>query len=193
MKFGASGHLLACVMSYDSTTRRDAVKLLGAGAAVATVATGSAAATGFLEDDVLEFDSLAGNQGPFTGQTGTIRGVPAGGLPWVVDEGKAELEADQVEIEVEGLVLDPDDEAVPEDLRGINPVPGFKGVVSCLTFDDGNRLTETLETDPVEVGEDGDAKIEDEIDLPSPCYAPIVFVTAGHPDFPTVWFAVGGA
>lgn len=162
---------------------------------MATVASGSASATGFFEDDdVLEFDSLAGNQGPFTGSGGAIRGVPAGGLPWVVDEGKAELEQDEIEIEVEGLVLDPDDDRVPADLQGINPVPGFKGVVSCLTFDDaGNRLTETVETDPVEVGEDGDAKIEAEIDLPSPCYAPIVFVTAAAEGIPTVWFAVGGA
>lgn len=186
-------------MTLDGTTRRDALKLLGAGAAVATAATGSASATGFFgRDDVLEFDSLAGNQGPFVGQAGAIRGIPAGGLPWVIDEGKAELEEDEIEIEVEGLVLDPDDDRVPEPVQGTNPVPGFKGVVSCLTFAENDagdleRLTETVETDPVEVGEDGDAKIEGEIDLPEPCYAPIVFVTAGGPDLPTLWFAVGGS
>lgn len=180
-------------MSSHSTTRRDALKLLGAAGAVATAATGSASARAFiLEDDVVEFGSMVGNQGPFVGEAGAIRGIPAGGLPWLLDEGKAELQTDEIEVEVEGLVLHPEDDRVPADLQGTNPVPQFKAVVSCLTFADGERSTDTVESAPVDVGEDGDAKIEAEIELPDPCYAPIVFVSAGGPDFPTIWFAVGG-
>lgn len=180
-------------MTSDEHSRRDALKLLGAGAAVTTLGTGTASATGFfgLRDEI-EFDTMAGNQGPFVGEAGAIRGVPAGGLPWTLEEGSAELRRDDLEVEVEGLVLDPDDDRVPEDLAGTNPVPSFKAVLSCLTFEDSERRVENVETDPVETDEEGDAKIEAEVDVPGPCYAPVVFVTAGSDPPGTIWFAVGG-
>jgi hypothetical protein len=39
----------------------------------------------------------------------------------------------------------------------------------------------------------GDAQFDGSVSLPSPCIAPIVFVTAGTGNPPGVWFSVTGA
>jgi hypothetical protein len=138
---------------------------------------------------VLEFDMMAAVVGPYVGGAHPIRGVPGGGLPWAIDDGEGELRSDgTLEVEVEGLVLanvDP----VPEALRGTNPIPNFRAVVSCETIDaTGAAETENVRTEPFPATTDGDSTIEATVTLPSPCFAPIVFVT--HPDGP--WFAVTG-
>jgi len=143
---------------------------------------------------ILEFDGMAGVSRPYTGAANAIRGIPGGGLPWVIGEGKGELTAGgKLEVEVKGLVFDPNDAAVIErGLAGQNTVPAFKVVVSCLSKDGaGNATTVNVSTDqfPATTGLGaGDAKIEAQIALPSPCIAPILFVTnpAG------AWFAVTG-
>ena len=43
------------------------------------------------EFKVLEFDTMVGVPRPFTGAVNPIRGVPGGGLPWVISFGKGEL------------------------------------------------------------------------------------------------------
>lgn len=143
---------------------------------------------------ILEFDSMAGVPRPYTGATNAIRGVPGGGLPWVIGEAKGELKADgKLEVEVKGLVFDPNDQAVIDrGLAGQNTVPAFKVIVSCLSRDAaGNAVTVNVSTDqfPATTGPGaGDAKIEARVALPAPCIAPIIFVTnpAG------AWFAATG-
>jgi hypothetical protein len=91
-------------------------------------------------------------------------------------------------VNVDRLVI-LDDPSVPEDLRGINPVPSFKAVVSCLSMSNATTpTTVNLSTGLFPATRTGDARIHATLDLPDPCIAPIVFVTS-----PTdAWFAVTG-
>ncbi|HSP74212.1 MAG TPA: hypothetical protein VLN26_17705 [Gaiellaceae bacterium] len=160
------------------------VLLLG----VAVVGTAvSVAASGNDQRKVLRFDVMAPVTEPYTGPTNAIRGVPGGGLPWMLDEVKGELRGDSVKVEVEGLVL-ARRAPVPANLQGTNPIPAFKAIVSCLSSSGGAPTTVNVATDPVPASATGDAEIEATLALPSPCFAPIVFVTS-----PTgSWFAVTG-
>jgi hypothetical protein len=137
---------------------------------------------------VLDFDVMAGVSEPFTGGTNAIRDLPGGGLPWEIAKGKGTLRSDgRLTVEVEGLVL-ARRAPVPANLQGTNPIPMFKAIVSCLTVSDGNAVTTNVPTGLVPATTTGNAEIETTVDLPSPCFAPIVFVTA-----PTnAWFAVTG-
>ncbi len=143
---------------------------------------------------VFDFDELVGVPRPFTGGVNAIRGVRGGGLPWAIDKGEGELDDDgELEAEVEGLVLDPNDPAViARGLAGNNPVGAFKAILSCLTVDEnGFAATVNLETATVPattgVG-GGDAEIEETLSPPDPCIAPIVFVTSPGGS----WFAASG-
>lgn len=137
---------------------------------------------------VLEFDTMAGVTGPFVGSTNPIRGVPGGGLPWQIDLGRGELRADgSLEVEVRGLVLF-DGPPVPLALRGVNPIANFRAIVSCLTISAGAPATVNVATDLFPATPTGDADIEATVSLPSPCFAPIVFVTSPG----GAWFAVTG-
>lgn len=98
----------------------------------------------------------------------------------------------QLRIIVKGLVL-ADDPVVPAALRLTNPVPFFKGVVSCQsigTDPEGHPIPTTINvsTDPFPASPAGDSKIKATVDLPWPCFAPIVFVTNPGGS----WFAVTG-
>ena len=140
-------------------------------------------------DKVLEFDTMAGVVRPFTGAANAIRGVNGGGLPWVIREGKGEVKAEgRIEVKVRGLVL-ADDPAVPAARRLTNPIPNFRAVVSCLTVDaSGAAATVNVTTGDFPATTTGDAEIEAAVELPSPCYAPVVFVTSPG----GAWFAVTG-
>jgi hypothetical protein len=138
------------------------------------------------DDDLLEADTMVGVNGPFVGNANPIRGVNGGGLPWVLDEADVELDRDgKLDVEVEGLII-PD--------MGNNPAPFFKVIVSCLSVDaDGILVTanvmttngdEVMEGDPL----NGDARIQADVVLPTPCIAPIVFVTSPNGD----WFSATG-
>lgn len=138
---------------------------------------------------VLEFDTMAAVVGPYVGATNPIRGVAGGGLPWQIDEGRGELGVDgKLEVEVEGLVL-LDAAPVPVNLRGTNPIPSFKAIVSCMTIDGAAAVERKVETGLFPASSAGDSKIEATVALPSPCFAPIVFVTSPG----GAWFAVTGA
>ncbi len=128
---------------------------------------------------------------PYTGPTNAIRGIPGGGLPWVISFGKGELKGDgSLEIKVKGLVLDPSDPAVIAGGRGgTNPSPVFKVLVSCMSKDAaGNAVVSNVSTDPFPATPTGNAQIEAQLSLPSPCIAPIIFVTSGTGS----WFAATG-
>jgi len=140
---------------------------------------------------ILEFGTMVGVPRPYTGSTNAIRGVPGGGLPWVVDSAKGELKADgRIEVEVEGLVFDPNDPGtIAAGVAGRNTVPNFKAIVSCLSTDAGGAaITVKVSTGLFPADATGDSSIEDTVTLPEPCIAPIVFVTS-----PTgSWFAATG-
>lgn len=140
------------------------------------------------KDKVLEFDTMAPVDGAFVGPANPIRGVSGGGLPWQIEEVTGELRVDgRLEVEVEGLVL-LDDASVPEAVRGINPIPNFQAIVSCLTDVDGLVETVNVSSGLFPANTEGDSKIEATLDLPSPCVAPIVFVAS-----PTgAWFSATG-
>ncbi len=137
-------------------------------------------------DDLLEADTMIGVDGPFVGNANPIRGVDGGGRPWVLNEAKVELDRDgKLEVEVEGLII-PD--------IGINPAPFFRAIVSCLSDDAGGNVVtaNVMTTNGAEVMEgdpsNGDAKIEADVVLPTPCVAPIVFVTSPGGS----WFSATG-
>jgi hypothetical protein len=140
--------------------------------------------------------TLHGVPRPFTGATNAIRGVPGGGVPWVLAEGKASLRANgRLEVQVEGLVFDPADPVViSRGIGGTNTVPQLKAVVSCLTAQAGVAVTVNVASAPVNfttgAASDGggSATIEEQLTLPSPCLAPIVFVTSPG----GAWFAGTG-
>lgn len=140
-------------------------------------------------DKVLEFESMAGVMRPYTGAANAIRGVNGGGLPWVIRVGKGEVKADgRIEVKVRGLVL-ADDPAVPPARRLVNPIPNFRAVVSCLSVDAaGQAVTVNVTTGDFPATTGGDSEIEAALELPSPCIAPIVFVTSPG----GAWFAATG-
>lgn len=125
---------------------------------------------------------------PYTGSANAIRGVPGGGLPWEIGDATADLRADgRLHVEVEGLVL-ARRAPVPANLQGTNPIAQFKAMVSCLTTTSGAATTSNVSTPLVPASPAGDAEIEATVDLPTPCFAPIVFVTSPS----GAWFAISG-
>jgi hypothetical protein len=142
------------------------------------------------ESKVLQFNTMIGVPRPYIGGTNPIRGISGGGLPWVIEFGKGKLSPDgTIDVMVKGLVLDPNDSAVPSDRKGTNPIPNFMTIVSCLSKDaDGKPTTENVPTGLFPADTAGNLHIQDTITLPQPCIALIIFVTS-----PTgAWFASTG-
>ena len=172
--------------------RKSLVALLGS-AAVGTLVVAALVvpALGIGGDDgrkVLDAKVLASVSEPYTGATNAIRGVPGGGLPWEIDAGSADLRASgRLKVDVEGLVL-ARRAPVPVALQGTNPIAQFKAIVSCMTASNGAATAANVSTAPVSATLTGDAEIDATVDLPSPCFAPIVFVTSSG----GAWFAVTG-
>jgi hypothetical protein len=75
---------------------------------------------------------------------------------------------------------------------GTNPVPTFRAVVGCQSIGGGAAVTVNRVTARFPTTATGDASFNGNVDLPSPCIAPIVFVTTGTGD-PPAWFSVTGA
>lgn len=148
---------------------------------VALIAQTSAAGSSGGET-VLKFNTMVGVDGPFRGATNAIRGIPGAGAPWRVDSVDGKLKSGgRLTIDVEGLVLVS---------TGLNPAAAFRAAVSCLTSTDTTVSTVNLVTEQFPATPTGDSEIDAEVSLPSPCVAPIVFVTnAGG----TSWFAVTGS
>lgn len=141
------------------------------------------ASAGSNDSQVLEFKTMAPVVSPFTGSTNPVRGINGGGVPWQLASAKGELKADgRLEIKVEGLVIA---------ATGVNPISAFRGVVNCLTPASPTTGV-NLVTDPAPATTAGDATIEANLALPTPCIAPIVFVTNGTGPPPGAWFATTG-
>jgi hypothetical protein len=167
--------------------RKSVVALIGLAAAAALAAP----SLGIGGDDgrkVLDAKLLAPVSEPYTGAANAIRGVPGGGLPWQIGNGTADLRADgRLHVEVEGLVL-ATRAPVPPSLQGTNPISQFKAIVSCLTTTAGTATTANVSTSTVPASAAGNSEMDATIDLPSPCYAPVVFVTSAS----GAWFAITG-
>ena len=95
---------------------------------------------------------------------------------------------------VRGIEID-DTEVEPRSIRKgfmanlLNPHPYFRAVVSCLSVNDNGKPTVVnVRTRRAAANILGDAAIVDDIDLPRPCVAPIVFVTAPRGQ----WLAASG-
>jgi hypothetical protein len=138
-------------------------------------------------EKVFSFERMTGNVRPFIGAAGAIRGVNAGGFPWLAEEAEVSLTSDSVlHVKVEALGIDPNDAAAQAaGVAGRNPVAAFGATVSCQTVDATgaavvvNVRTPTHPTVTGVIGDPGvgDVKFADPVVLPSPCIAPIVFVT----------------
>ncbi len=146
---------------------------------------GSASPATAKEPKILEFDTMEGVPSTLTGTqaSAAFRNVNAGGAPWTLTSARGELTTSgHLEIEVVGLVLT---------TSGSNPSANFRGLVSCVKSDGTaeNILTGNFPatTGPAISG-GGNAKIEADLALPQPCFAPIVFVTSATGN----WFAVTG-
>jgi hypothetical protein len=132
---------------------------------------------------VLEFKTMAGVVPPYTGAVNPIRGVAGAGAPWRIDAANGKLRANgDLKIEVTGLVLTS---------TGLNPQAAFRAVVNCQSIESGTAVIVNRVTAPFPATPSGDAEFEGNVALPSPCFAPIVFVTTGAGD-PPRWFSVTG-
>jgi hypothetical protein len=140
---------------------------------------------------ILKFDVMTPVTGPYTGSINPIRGVPGGGLPWIITAGTGSLTRDgHVLIHVRGLVL-ADHAPVPVGLQGTNPIHDFEAIVSCQTIGAGGAATITnASTGQFPASAAGNADINATVTLPQPCIAPIVFVF-GAPN--VGWFAATGS
>lgn len=137
-------------------------------------------------------NSLDGVSGIYVGSANPLRGIAGGGFPWVLEEGKARLNANgEFEVEVQGLVIDPSNAtAQAKGVAGVNPLPFFFATLSCL---DNTGATTNVNTGAVQATATGNATIDQTIPLPGSCFAPIVFVrgsASGASSGP--WFAVSG-
>ncbi len=137
---------------------------------------------------ILRFGTMVGIPATLTGAQSLIplRGIPGGGLPWMLSSANGYLKADgSLKIEVEGLVL------ASGANEGSNPISSFKGLVSCVKSDGtfANIYTDPFPatTGPASSG-GGNADIETTLSLPQPCIAPIIFVTSPG----GAWFAATG-
>jgi hypothetical protein len=152
--------------------------------AVGLIAQASSAGSG-PDSTVLKFKTMVGTVAPYTGPTNAIRGVPGAGAPWSIDNVNGTLkENGDLAVKVTGLIVT---------ATGTNPSPTFRAVVSCQSIADGAAVTVNRVTAPFPATATGDAAFNGNVDLPSPCIAPIVFVTNGAGDPPGAWFSVTGA
>lgn len=120
-------------------------------------------------ETILEFDTMFPVSGAFKGATNAIRNIPGAGADWKIGRVDGELKANgELEVDVFGLVLV---------ATGTNPLATFQGTVSCLSFDAAGAVeTVNVRTNLFPANTLGDSHIEQKLDLPAPCVAPIVFV-----------------
>jgi hypothetical protein len=140
---------------------------------------------------VLAFSTMRGNL-PHV----DINGNVGAGAPWVLRDGDGRLtDEGELNIRVRGLVLAP---SVPG-VGGTNPVPHFRAIVSCTTVDQtGASQIVNVATGPFPADAHGNCRIDADVKLPDPCYAPIVLVGPAAANatpgvIPNgVWFAATG-
>jgi hypothetical protein len=139
----------------------------------------------------MKFDTLTPVAGPYAGSANAVRGIARCGLPWVVEAGSGSLSLDDhLLVRIRGLVL-ASASSVPQALRGTNPFPAFRVVVSCLSLGpDGTATIRNVSTGDFEADSRGNSDINARLSLPRPCIAPILLVTG--PSGVGRWLAVTG-
>src|SRR5258708_8134527 len=166
--------------------RADMVNLiwiLRATAKIALLGAGAAQAVGASQGHhgpatVLKFDTMAPVTGPYVGTANPVRGIPGGGLPWMLRSATGALKQNgRVLVVVRGLVL-ANQPSVPPALRGTNPIPDFRAIVSCQSIGTGNTATViNVSTGNFPASKAGNARIDAHVSLPRPCIPPILFFT----------------
>ncbi len=141
---------------------------------------------------LFSFNSFVGESGALVGSANPVRGIDAGGFPWVIAQGQAKLKANgEFELEVEGLVIDPANAtAQAKGLAGINPAPFFFATISCVS---NTTAITNINTNALPATASGDAQIDQMITLPGQCFEPVVLVRGsftGQSNGP--WFALSG-
>ena len=106
-----------------------------------------------------------------------LLGVPGGGRPWTLVRGDAKLWADGwLDVKVHGLLL-----GTGGTNEGTNPVTLGRAIVVCNGVD-------KVQSGTVPFSADGDARVMAQLNLPSPCLAPVIFFGSAGGS----WFAVSG-
>ena len=124
----------------------------------------------------------------------TIRGVVSGGAPWVVKNGKVQLDSDgHLVVRVKGLVIGEGALAngapVPPNLVGTTAgVTTVHAALTCGGPGGGVPFTITP-TEGVPLSPAGDFEIEADLTTPSVCAQPIVLIRIGSPTSPGPWIA----
>jgi hypothetical protein len=96
-----------------------------------------------------------------------IGGVKSGGAPWTVERGSVVLDEDgRLRVEVHDLIL--------PNLRNPGPVTNVSASLVC----GGSGGSVVATTDPVPLSGDGNAGIDEKINLPAVCFGPIILVRA---------------
>jgi hypothetical protein len=99
-----------------------------------------------------------------------LNGATAGGAPWVLRRGEAELSgAGRLQVRVRGLVIP---------IAPSNGTPGPVTTVSASLYC-GGASTATGTTPSVPISRTGDAEITGQLSLPAKCLSPTVLV---HPN-----------
>jgi hypothetical protein len=124
----------------------------------------------------------------------TIRGVVAGGAPWVVKNGKIQLDPDgHLTVRIKGLLITggalANGNPVPDNLIGtVATVTTVHAALTCGGPGGGTPFTITP-TDGVTIGANGDFEIDAQITLPEVCDRPIVLIRIGSPTAAGPWIA----
>jgi hypothetical protein len=122
----------------------------------------------FEDEPILAFSTMRGSVPNLE-----INGNRSAGSPWVIDDGDGVLSIDgDVNILIRGLVLAPS----VANGGGTNPVHNFRAIVSCTTVVNGVQEVVNITTGAFAADARGNCLIHDQVTLPNPCYAPIVFV-----------------
>jgi len=140
---------------------------------------------------ILTFDTLTPAAYHPAGSANAVRGIAEAGLAWVLRAGSGSLSCDgHLLVRIRGLVL-ASHPSVPASLRGTNPFPSFRAVVSCLSVGpDGTVAIANVGTGDFEASSSGNSDIDARVSLPQPCTAPILLVTG--PAGAERWLAVTG-
>ena len=127
-------------------------------------------------DIILHFKSMEPVAGTLVGAD--IHGITGAGADWLLKSAKGKLgAAGDLRINVKGLVLASSLE---------NPLLSFSAVVSCV--DSGGSVVNVSTTGDFPTDINGNARIKETLTIPSPCLAPVVFVTNDSGN----WLAVTG-
>lgn len=156
--------------------------------ATPSFAEGNPAASIYNQQEILMFQTMYAVDGAFLTPQGetqpNIRDIPGDYQAWKINKFiKGKLYSNgKLMINVQGLVFPdaPNDEA------------NFRALVSCLTDESGQIVTQNVITAPFPTGREGNANIQANLKIPNPCVAPIVMILNGDPAEGNVWFAVTG-